>query len=343
MEKLSIKKILQTGKNAELNTWSRSRTVNPNIEKIDNRIIVKTDDAETSISSYEEAMLQIVANFHFAPAWLVEDWIERSNVLSLLTAKEVILSWINVGLVWIEGSVTGEYLRPTEFLHKMFGIQSVKYTDIPFNQLTHTVCEQDIMFDVFTANKNNPLYENFDDIFIQKFSPLGLDTELVEGTNIIREGEFRNVDVYGRNNIDKLNDSENKIKEGMKAGIRVTEELKDFKKFILVQKHSNTGIVAKDYSFHLPDLIIPIPREEDGSPQSIAIEVELSIKSQNSYNEIMQRFKNNIKFGHIVYFTPNGTIVEALKNAYQQADGLGDTTLTIYEYTIPSMSSNYRE
>lgn len=44
------------------------------------------------------------------------------------------------------------------------------------------------------------------------------------------------------------------------------------------------------HNYHVPDLVVPRQRNEDGSPNSIAVEIELSQKSEESYRKALQAF-----------------------------------------------------
>lgn len=110
--KIKLSDISVSSKSVE-NTWYNYNPIIPSIIKKES-IIVKTEDNEVIISNFEEVVLFIIVNFLFCPVWLVEDWIEKYN-FSTQGREDIITSWVNTGLVWIESSVTGLYLRPTNF------------------------------------------------------------------------------------------------------------------------------------------------------------------------------------------------------------------------------------
>lgn len=344
MAKIEINELLSSTRNADLNTWERYHKVMPNIIKTDFNITLKTDMYEVKITSHEEVILHIIQCFQFCPIWLVEKFLNENKLNSMEDPVNIIKSWINIGLVWIEGSVTGEYLRPTYFMYKLFGKEGKTFSSIPFNKLTHTISEQQVMYEVMSGI-DNKLNKTFNKIFVPRYSELGINCQI--GTNIIREEEFRSISVFMSSNIPEIEQSEYEIREEIRNGKKITPELRDFKKFLIIKKKDNKGSIKTDYDIHIPDLIIPLPRYIDkntgeSKALSIAIEVELTKKSLNSYIHIMNKFKDNNKFGYLVYYCANGKIAELIKKAYNSVNGLGHTQLVIYEFVIPSPSSIYK-
>lgn len=333
--------ISKSGINAEKNTWERRSNVMPNIVSNENFVSLKTDRLEVVITRFEESILEIILSFRFAPVWLVEKWLSERSFLSSKTERDTIVSWVDIGVIWVENSVTGEYLRPTELLFKLLNKPVAKYTDIPFNQLTHTISEQDVAFSIMTGRHSDPINRAFKGTFLPKFSSLGIkESENDFGTNIIREGEFRSLAIYQKSSIPEIEETEFIIKQSIAAGNKVTPELEDFKKFVIIKKYDNTGNIKKDYKFHIPDMIIPMLRT-DGLANSISIEIELSDKRLNRYIETMEKYKDNNRFGSLVWLTHSGAISKNLKQAFKEVGGLGHTKMYIYEFNIPSPSLIY--
>lgn len=330
-----------SGINAEKNTWERRSNTVPSIVKNENYLTLRTDTEDVHISSFEECVLQVIAGFTFCPAWLVEQWLGEKHVVGDKTEKEVIISWIRSGIVWIQNSVTGEYLRPTNLLFRLFGKPEPKFTDIPYNQLTHTVSEQEVCFSVMSGRPSSPLVKNFEGVFMPKYSPLGIQGDTGRGTNIIREAEFRSMSVFMKKSIPEIEDIESRIKGMIERGESVTPEFEDFKNFIIIKKQDNTGVLKQDYRFHIPDLIIPILRTE-GRANSISIEIELSDKKLNRYIDTLQKYRDNNRFGHLVWLTQSESINRSLRQAYKEVGGLGHTQMHIYEFSVPSPSSVYK-
>lgn len=330
--------LASTGINAEKNTWERKNNVVPNIIKNDNYIVIRTDEEDVYLTKFEETILEIILSFTFSPVWLVKQWLGE-NIISDETEDDTIVSWINSGLIWSQNSVTGEYLRPTYLLFKLFDRKQEAFTDIPYNQLTHTISEQEISFSVMSGSSKSPINKAFSNMYLPKFSPLGIEGN-TNGTNIIREGEFRSVSLFMQKSIPEIEEIEFNIEQMISEGKEVTPEFDDFKNFVLVNKQNNTGELKKDYRFHIPDLIIPILRTE-GKANSISIEVELTDKRLNRYIDTLEKYKDNKKFGSLVWLTPSKSINKNLREAFKQVGGLGDTKMYIYEFEIPSPSSIY--
>ena len=340
--KLKLKDVLNSsGKNAELNTWCRYVKTDPVVTKEDSYIYLKTEDAEAYLGHVEEAVLSLVLDFTYVPAWIAEQWLQKSYVdLVGFDPVEVIKSWVSVGLVWCEGSVTGEYLRPTNFLYSLFGREPEKYSNIPFNRLTHEICEQQVMFEVLTGSGDNPINDVFKDVLLPRYSPLDIGPHET-GTNVICERDFRPVFAYQARDGKDIEEVEYSIKQEAKAGEAVTAELKDFTKFVVVKKKGNTGVVSQDYDLHIPDLIVPALRDK-GKPRSVAIEIELSRKTLKRYKHTLEKYKDNIKFGSLVWFSINGKVNDLLTQAYEAVGGLGSTEMYIFEFVVPSPSSIYK-
>ena len=326
--------IASSGKKAELNTWHYYRPTKPAIKKEEHFINLKTSELEIQLNQLDEIILSIVLDFLFCPTWLVCRWLKKYSKYRTESEKDTIMSWIDIGLVWHESSVTGNYLRPTKLLFNLFNKNMPKYTDIPFNQLTHTISEQQVMFEILSGDSDNIVNKIFSKMYIKRHSPLGL-TGGIKGTNIINESQFSNVISYQSKSVKEINSIEYNINKEIENKETITTEFRDFSKFIIIKKRGNTGVVKKDYSFHVPDLIIPLPRLQ-GSPQSIAIEVELSDKKLTRYIETLKMYKDNNRFGYVVWLSSNEKISGNLLKAFKNLSGLNKTKMLIQPFTIPS-------
>lgn len=120
----------------------------------------------------------------------------------------------------------------------------------------------------------------------------------------------------------------------MKNGETITPELLNFNQFVLVKKIDNTGTVKKDFSFHIPDMILPMTRLK-GVPRSIAIEVELTNK-RYAYEETMTRYKDNNKFGTVYWLCNSPNISASLRNAHDLVGGTGACKTVLMEFVIPA-------
>lgn len=319
-------------RNAKNNTWgNRYHLSTPSIKKKDSYILLADGEYNTRINSFDEIILTIILKFLFCPVWLIKKFYSYDNIAGFDDPEQKIEEWINLGLIWKEASVTGCYVRPTYSLFTLFGQDPLEYKPIPFNMLTHTICEEDVMFDVMSGRSQ--IFKENKSILLPRISELGFDEDNT-GTNIIIESDFRNPLLFKPEGIKELNDVENRINDGIKNKAQVTPELTDFRYFTSVKKINSTGIVRKDYAFHIPDLIIPALRKQ-GKPMSIAIEVELSNKRAIKYEETMNRYKDNNKYGTVYWLCNTPNIANALRDAYKETGGTGATKMKLIEYIIP--------
>lgn len=331
---------IQAGtRNAQENTWNnRYNSVIPSIKKDGNKIILSSAHETVELDSFDEIILTIIIKFLFAPVWLLKQFYNTWMIAGLDDPEEKINSWVNIGLVWKEAAVTGQYVRPTYLLFKLFGQDPEKFYNIPFNTLTHTISEEQVMFEVMSGRGpiGEAILKREKVKLLPRISELGFD-ENNNGTNIITECDFRNPALFKDEGIKELNDTEHKINEGMRNGETVTPELEKFNQFVLVKKINNTGTIKKDFVFHIADLIIPTIRN-NGKPQSIAIEVELTNKRAVNYEETMKRYKDNNKYGAVYWLCNTPDIANNLREAYSTVGGTGTCRTILLEFTIPTPS-----
>lgn len=332
MQRHKLDDILSFNKKAEVNTWERYNKVSPIITKDEYFVQLKTDNCEVNISNLEESILSIILNFTFCPVWLVKTFLKNRKYQLTESVEDIINSWIDIGLLWLESSVTGSYLRPTYLLYDIFNEIPLKYSEIPFNQLTHTISEQKFMFEILTGDNDNFVNKNFSRIYIPKFSALGFKNPL--GTNIISERQFK-PSLF--KNSKEIKSSENEIIEQIRQGKNITKEFEDFSKFAIVKKKSDTDNDKKDYEFHIPDLIIPIPRK-NGAPQSIAIEVEITDKKIKRYISTLNMYKNNNRFKYCIWYCANNNIISNLTKAFNEIEGLGNVRMALHPFDVPTVN-----
>ena len=115
---------LQDGEQVK-NSYYRSPRVSPNIRKEGpDCLVVYTAEDRVEIRQLEEVILYVISEFKFAPYWLVQKWYD--DVLNdAKKAFVAISSWLKVGLVWVETTPTGVYLRPTRFLLDIYNEDEV--------------------------------------------------------------------------------------------------------------------------------------------------------------------------------------------------------------------------
>lgn len=303
----------------------------PDVKMEDDGLHLGVGTSFSIITSLDETILTILVKFLFCPIWLIKQmYYSVSELYDEAWVEETINSWISVGIAWKEPSVTGQYLRPTYALFNLFGMDPYPYVDIPFNTLTHTIGEEKVFFDILNGISE---IVKMEEIVTPRISELGFPPDK-SGTNAIIECDFRNPKLFQQDGIDEINYVENAILQGIKDGSSITPELEDFKYFVEVKKINSTGSVKRDYKFHIPDLVIPIPRNK-GLPQSIAVEVELSNKTAINYQESIIRYKDSKKYGSVYWLCRNGKIAQAIRQAFDDQGGAGSTKMTLLEFTVP--------
>jgi hypothetical protein len=111
-------------------------------------------------------------------------------------------------------------------------------------------------------------------------------------------------------------------------GAELEEEMADM--FVVYGYGGKTGE-------HVPDLVIKRPRDENGQPQHIAIELELTPKSLLDWKRILRSYRNNGQmFDKVYYITPSKSIANRILKADEEV-GLGEK-LVIKKY-IPTNNS----
>lgn len=94
-------------------------------------------------------------------------------------------------------------------------------------------------------------------------------------------------------------------------------------------------------SFHVPDLIVSRPRAEDGSPRSIAVELELNGKSLERYHEILLAYKlDEHLYEKVIWVTNNNAIMKKLVMA---AEEVGLTKFDVVPVTNENGIYNNRD
>lgn len=312
------------------NAFYRSPKLSPNILHNQTHITVKTMNMSTDIYKIEEIVLGIIADFKFAPYWLIQQWFEdfkRDDVFDKIT------EWLNVGLIWIESNALGVFIRPTKFLLDMYNIEDQAFIDISFGKLNHTCSEEQLIFDLQSGNPNSEMWQIISDepVLMPCYHPLNIDVEDDTGTIAIRESAFF-VNRYKPKEI--LEKDEDLMRE-IKSGARYTSEFEDFSLFPIVciddSKNNKEGLVVQT-----PDVIVPIPRQNKLA-QSYAIEIELSAKTADKYDKILSHYKDNIKFGKLFYLCGNARIAKLIRDSFKNVKGLGTCQLYVVPFVSPAI------
>ena len=311
------------------NTYFRAPRQSPHIQKIDaSTLEVRTVEYSVRIGKLEETILSIIANFKFAPFWLVQQWYD--DFYKQPVAFTVVSQWIQVGLVWADTSPMGVFLRPTRFLLDMFKVEDTSFVDIPFALLNHTCGEQQIMFELQMGSPKSELWQIIKmEETLPCYHPLDLSFENESGTIVIREGDFRLG--FKRYKQEDILSREDELIRDIQTGKKFTLEFTDFSRFPIVSIKKDTGEIVTQ----TPDILVPVPRKE-GKPQSYAIEIELSPKTLEKYIGIMNNYKDNIKFGKLFYLCSSQRISKLLKDAFKKVGGLGQCELFLLPFVPPA-------
>ena len=305
------------------NTFYRYPRVSPHITQYEDHVEVKTIDNLANIYKIDEVVLFIIADFKWAPLWLIQQWYEDFN----LDGYKAVENWISVGIVWAETSTNGVFIRPTKFLLDMMDIKEQKYSDIPFNLLNHTCAEEQIVFDISTGNQKSELWSVIkSDKKLPCYHPLKIKCKNDFGAMIIREELFK----MNRFNTAQLIEMQDKLKQSINEKKSFTEEFNNFSLFPLVCYDDKNNIVTQK-----PDVVIPVPRI-DGKPQSYSIELELTAKTPDRYEKIMSNYKNNLIYGKLFYLCGNARIAKLVKDAYKSVGGLGTCRLFLVPFKAPA-------
>lgn len=188
------------------------------------------------------------------------------------------------------------------------------------------------MLEVMLGDKNNNINKVFSGLYMPRYSPLGLENP--SGTNIISESKFNGLLFYKNKSESEIADIERSLENQINDKKVITDEFQNFSKFVIVKKDTEKN----NYLFHVPDLIIPIKRK-DGRAQSIAIEVELSDKKIRRYTKTLEMYKNNNRYGYVVWLSQNDKITSNLTSAFKKINGLGDVKMAIYPFKTPMTKS----
>lgn len=313
---------------AAKNTFYRRPKKSPHVVLHEDHVEYKTIDDSTKIYKIDEVTLYILCEFTFIPVWLVQQWYEAFN----LNGYDSIESWIKVGLAWCQPTALGVYIRPTKFLLDQMEIPEKEqiFRGLPFNLMNHTCSEEQVMFDVMMGNEYSELW-NLIKAEANKFPcyhPLKIQPKANEkGTIILGENSFRE----NRFNPEEILQGQEQIRRDIIAQKVFSAEFSNWSLFPIVDGIDKNG---KLYT-QRPDLIVPIPRE-NGEARSCAIEMELTAKSDNRYEKIMQNYKNNDRFGKLYYLCGNDKIATRVSNAFNKVKGLGKCRLFIVSYTPPA-------
>lgn len=336
MERVTKENLFGNSKISLINTrQKRYNNVKFSTELIGDKFVLTSDEGKLEITQFDEIVLYIIAKFRFLPAWMAKQWYnDKSDGITIGEEDSSISklrSFINFGLIYEFPSAVAVFLMPTDRLATLFGINLGSFRDPPYNTLTHTISEEQVMFDCLNGNA-----EYLKDIQTIPFvSLLGLGNK---GSFCIPESEYSIRNSYFKKHVEEFNDQEaNLAQEVLEGKIITTSDFKEFKLTI------HKKISQYDYDLKIPDLSVLAPRVIKDSialPQSIALEVELSCKGTETYKKILDLYWDNLKFGHVVYLVSNVNTKNCLVEAYEEISKTHseeDRTCTFHmeEFIVP--------
>lgn len=319
--------ILKTqNKEASKNSFWRSPKATPVVRKFADHFEVKTIDHFVKIGKLEETIFYLLSDLRYLAFFHVAQMLQQFKKDPFTEVS----NWIGVGLVWAESTHLGVFIRPTRLLLELYNNYDFRYNYIPFTKMRHTISEAEVLFDVMMGNPNSEIWQivkHFETL--PPFHPLGLKVEDDAGTTIIREARFS---LHRYTEVSMLN-RETKFENSIKSGNKFTLEFEDFSYFPIVGKNRNGN--AK---LQIPDLVIPVPRGENGKANSIAIEIELSMKQTSTYETILKNYKDNNRYGTLIYLVDTPQVIRTLKQAHENIGGTGSCELKIIPYSPPAMA-----
>lgn len=308
----------------------------------DGNYVLTSEEGKLSLTIIDEIVLYIICKYRFCPVWLARQWYESVNngvTLGEDITTSKLRSFIDFGLIYEFPSAVSVFLMPTDRLATIFNVKLGAFTDPPYNTLTHTISEEQVMWE-FMSGQNKLLNE------LPHFpfpSNLGMG-KYEKGALIIPEMDYSVKNSYFKKNIDEFNDSEAKLAQEIVEGTIITSvDIQEGNLMI----HKKIG--PDEYDVKTPDLVLLAPRklDEDGIalPQSTALEVELTNKRDVDYTRLLDLYWDNLKYGHCIYLVPNSkikdSIVTAVDRLYKkhQEDGIEQTCqFEVVEFQIPSNS-----
>lgn len=316
--------------NALLNTREvRYKQVDFSIEKReDNSVVLKNGPAELNLTLLDEVVLYIILIYRYMPFFLAKKFVQSSNFIGQEESRLVL--YRDFGLIYEYPTPIGTLLMPTEKLALLFGEKLGPFTNPNYNLFTHTVSEQKVMFECMIGEA-----QFLKDIpHIPYISKIGLQNNK-EGTTAISEEQYSISRNFFYQHLKDYNDAEAKLREEIKAGKQITTPDIKEQNLMIFKKRS-----TDKYDYKIPDIAILAPRKIVNGiafPQSTAIEVELTDKGIRKYTSLLQLYYSNIKFGKVIYLTPDGKIRDTILKAWKKIDRSITQTceLEILDFVMP--------
>lgn len=94
-----------------------------------------------------------------------------------------------------------------------------------------------------------------------------------------------------------------------------------------------------EYGDHPPDMVVMRDRADDGSPGSIAIELELSHKPERELIRILKNFKESVLFDKLYYFCHKKSVAMSLVRVNEREVGIPESKFRVMRY-VPTKSKD---
>lgn len=77
-------------------------------------------------------------------------------------------------------------------------------------------------------------------------------------------------------------------------------------------------------AYHVPDLVLSRPRDADGAPNSVAVEVELSVKAPEALEQTLRSYMvDAVLFGEVVWVVRHGSVAKRIMEFVEEHRGEG--------------------
>lgn len=310
----------------------------------DNNIIAKTIDKEVQIDNITECFLRTLCQFTFSPLWYFKNILEEGNCYS---DEQIIKDLLSINMIFIDNTTNGAFLRPTKNLYRLFSIPMKKSGVIPYNMLTHEMSKFDIYYKVLRGccDEINRylLSKHISNLVFKPPTITKQESDEYAVLDLIDGNEFNkktfipsliideeNIKI-DKNNTDKISNVENRIIDDLRQGERISCELKDYTMLFL----ENVQCKSDEIMIKFPDLVIPIMRSSDLSPNTIGVEMELTCKAQEHYDKAILTSKNNLKYGAIIWFVNDFRTKAKINQAIKNVGDSGTCKNIVVDYTVP--------
>lgn len=269
--------------------------------------------ADTRSVSAAEEVMDFLARFK----WSTTKTLSRLTKKSMKSTEQVLLALVGMGVVTysqLVGLGRAWHLTPAgREVEKekgiacygvIRGVQDISYSLIPHQTVVNHIAAR--LLSGF----------NMDTLGLSKYGPYPQKNRTnfygtpVYGETLVAEVEIqsalaRHFDFGPAGDFRKAHEGVDWKRPG-----RVTPEFENPALWALLPPPELTKV------YHVPDLVINRPRDEEGNPHAIAVEVEIGLKLRTSIADIMRTYKYDLanKYERVVWVARNKTIARRLES-----------------------------